>query len=325
MKLALDHLSSKEFNDHFGDLSDIFSYLSKKLSSQNGQDSIRDERRPTSLVIRDSHAKSKEAPAVNFHGLEKTSREATNLSSFRESIKKVVKICSEWRKNFSSDEKLNKLPDFYIISEIVQVLETPQKYISKNKVLEGIQSSLISILQADKELYWKKRKADFKNLVVIKKCIDFRKKLLAASKCKICEEETPLEQLADHSFKCFARKSLHQELDRINRKIINKIGAAAKKTHTALRKNISSRPTVNDEVQNPPEEVDLNLHSKQGHRRNSKRRARVHNADIGAVGPRPQELADERRRGEQRHAVAEEGRALAGVSFAADPQPRRPQ
>lgn len=172
---------------------------------------------------------------MNFHGLEATSKLAINLSLFREPIKKVGKICLEWRKNFPTNQKMPKISDLCILGEALQLLEAPDNYVTKNKLLAGVQSSLMATLQADKELFWKRRKADFKNLVVIKKCIEFRKKLLAVSKCKICEEETPLEQLADHSFKCFARKSLHQELDRINRKIINKIGAAAKKTHTALR------------------------------------------------------------------------------------------
>lgn len=158
------------------------------------------------------------------------------MSLFREPIKKVSKICQEWRKNFPTDQKQQKLSELHILDEVIQLLEAPDKYFTNNKLLTTVHNSLMATLQADKDLFWKRRKADFKNLVVIKKCIEFRKKLLAASKCKICEEETPLEQLADHSFKCFARKSLHQELDRINRKIINKIGAAAKKTHTALRK-----------------------------------------------------------------------------------------
>jgi hypothetical protein len=187
------------------------------------------------LQLRESSCKPKESK-LNFHGIDTTKCPITNLNYLRDSVLTVTTVCKEIR-NLLPPFKTpaGSVSELCLLSEIIQLMQPTQKT-ARRKLVTDLKTSVDKLLAAGRESFWKRKKADFKNMIVIKKCIEFRKKLLVASKCKICEEETPLESLADHSFKCFARKSLHQELDRINRKIINKIAAAAKKTHSALRK-----------------------------------------------------------------------------------------
>lgn len=202
------------------------------------QETLRPDRRQTNLVLRETLTKPKETPKINFHGLDTTTRVTFNLNRFREPVRKIAKLSTELRKLWGSCENLDPLSDLCLINLTVRLLESPSGKLERNKLFQQLTTCVEKVLHSDREAFWKRRKMDFKNLLVIKKCIEFRKKVLGSSMCKICEEETPLEGLADHSFKCFARKSLHQELDRINRKIINKIAAAVKKTHTALRRNL---------------------------------------------------------------------------------------
>jgi hypothetical protein len=235
VKIGQSHLPPKEFNDHQFSAQELLNSLVKKFLPPQHQESIKNDRRQTNLHFRESSIKPKESK-LNFHGIDTTTCSITNLNSFRESVRTVTKICIEFRK-ILPPYKIPTIPvsELCLLSQII-LLFRPNSKNASQKLETNLKVSVDQLLATDRDLYWKRKKADFKNMIVIKKCIEFRKKLLVASKCKICEEETPLECLADHSFKCFARKSLHQELDRINRKIINKIAAAAKKTHSALRK-----------------------------------------------------------------------------------------
>lgn len=63
-------------------------------------------------------------------------------------------------------------------------------------------------------------KAIFKNLNVVMRCEAHRRKAAVPTLCKLCNESVKLTDMANHSFKCFERKSVHRELDKVNKMIV---------------------------------------------------------------------------------------------------------
>lgn len=72
-----------------------------------------------------------------------------------------------------------------------------------------------------------------KDYQVIIKCTEMKEKITQPTRCKLCEEIVTLDQLADHSFKCFEKKTVYLELDKIN-KMVLKLRTTCSKTRTLL-------------------------------------------------------------------------------------------
>lgn len=84
------------------------------------------------------------------------------------------------------------------------------------RVVSQLESQFASILDEDS----KDIKSIFKNLGVIRRCDAMKAKAAVPTLCKLCNQTIRLQDMATHSFKCFERKSIHKELDKVNRMII---------------------------------------------------------------------------------------------------------
>lgn len=129
----------------------------------------------------------------------------------------ILSWLEEWLGSYSEGSKLGKLT------------------LTKSKARKAILACLSEAWNQLAERKLQDTKSIFKNLLVIKKCNDTRQKISKPTRCKLCEEELSLDQLADHSFKCFEKKTLHLELNKIN-KMMLKLRTTCTKNRTLLSK-----------------------------------------------------------------------------------------
>ena len=59
-----------------------------------------------------------------------------------------------------------------------------------------------------------------KSIRALKKCEKMTKKLLDPVLCKLCMETVEVRKLANHSFKCFEKEVVHEEVIKINKMIV---------------------------------------------------------------------------------------------------------
>ena len=99
------------------------------------------------------------------------------------------------------------------------------------KVISQLESQFTTVLDEDS----RDIKSIFKNLGVIRRCDAMKAKAAVPTLCKLCNQTIRLQDMATHSFKCFERKSIHKELDKVNRMIV-RLRTTMTKLKTQIRR-----------------------------------------------------------------------------------------
>ncbi len=156
---------------------------------------------------------------------------------------KVSRVLESTRSKFKMDliEAFAKNDD-YLTTQSVR--EYSRKwfywafYLAKNlkaakvqKIISSIETSYEEIIEQDLKFL----KCIYKNLAVIKRCDILKLKAAVPTLCKLCNETIKLQDMANHSFKCFERKSIHKELDKVNKMIV-RLRTTMNKIKNQLRK-----------------------------------------------------------------------------------------
>lgn len=145
---------------------------------------------------------------------------------FLQSIEMFDSLSQEFRRVLQLNQKEDSK-----VKEMAQSRSLFARWISdtfRNQSRKELSNSLRSSLKSKaneklKQLNQKKLsavKSIFKNYAVLQKCNDIRNKMLISQKCKLCAQEIEVDELADHSFKCFESKILREEMDKINKMVI---------------------------------------------------------------------------------------------------------
>lgn len=90
----------------------------------------------------------------------------------------------------------------------------------KSRLAKRLLAEASSALQSHSVQTVKDSMTLIKNAIAVKKCKLAIEKLLKPTHCKICKEVVDTELLANHSFICFEREVVHEEVIKINKMII---------------------------------------------------------------------------------------------------------
>lgn len=111
--------------------------------------------------------------------------------------------------------------------------DTNSHFSKRPPLLLDCETAVISVKKSIEDQRAANTRQMIKDYQVITKCSEMKEKITRPTRCKLCEELVTLDQLADHSFKCFDKKTLYLELDKIN-KMVLKLRTTCGKTRTLL-------------------------------------------------------------------------------------------
>lgn len=106
---------------------------------------------------------------------------------------------------------------------------------SKSKKSAEILAKCVEVMDQNKLKVKKEHSAFVKSIQAIEKCNNTIAKVLQPVHCKLCKEVVEIGELADHSFMCFEREIVHEEVIKINKMIV-KLSIGCANLKTKLRK-----------------------------------------------------------------------------------------
>lgn len=105
-------------------------------------------------------------------------------------------------------------------SDIASAIWLADSYTNKSKNMSIIHAECSEALKAISTKLRKERVALLKSYRAIEKCNLGIEKALSPVHCKLCMQLTEIEDLANHTFRCFEKEIVHGEVIMINKRIV---------------------------------------------------------------------------------------------------------